>query len=96
MPETHIGRYSWTKGYCEITYHPLTSTGNEYVSFYWTGGTDNGNNPTLTPVPTQPIFPTETPTPTIPDNTITDVDSVVNKWEVIIGQANLHLEQEQQ
>ena len=32
------------KGYCEITYHPLTSTGNEYVSFYWTGGTDNGNN----------------------------------------------------
>lgn len=68
------------KGYCEITYHPLTSTGNEYVSFYWTGGTDNGNNPTLTPVPTQPIFPTETPTPTIPDNTITDVDSVVNKW----------------
>lgn len=68
-------------GSCKITYHPPTSTGDEYVSFYWTGGTDNGNNPNLTPVPTQPIFPIETPTPTTaPDEPITDIDAVINKW----------------
>lgn len=42
-------------GSCKITYHPPTSTGDEYVSFYWTGGTDNGNSPT-------------SPTPTLPPN----------------------------
>lgn len=69
-------------GSCKITYHPPTSTGDEYVSFYWTGGTDNGNNPNLTPVPTQPIFPIETPTPTtIPDAIATDRDSVLTNWK---------------
>lgn len=69
------------KGYCVITYHPPTSTKDEYVSFYWTGGVDNGNNPTLTPVPTQPIFPIETPTPTpVLDDIATDWDSTVNTW----------------
>ena len=53
------------EGSCKITDHPPTNTGDEYVSFYWTGGTDNGNNPDLTPVPTQPILPIETPTPTL-------------------------------
>lgn len=43
------------KGYCEITYHPATSTDDEYVSFYWTGGTDDGDNPDLTPAPTPSI-----------------------------------------
>ena len=37
-------RNSWTKGYCEITYHPPTSDAMEYVSFYWDWGTDNANN----------------------------------------------------
>lgn len=35
-------------GSCKITYRPPTSTGDEYVSFYWTGGKDNessGNKP---------------------------------------------------
>lgn len=43
------------KGYCEITYHPPANGEDEYVSFYWTEGTDNGNNPT-------------SPTPTLPPN----------------------------
>ena len=35
-------------GSCKIIYHPPTSTGDEYVSFYWTVGKDNessGNKP---------------------------------------------------
>ena len=74
-------------GSCKITYHPPTSTGDEYVSFYWTGGTDNGNNPALTPVPTSPPLLTLTPIPTQPgdntENNITDnVQKLVNKYGV--------------
>lgn len=45
-------------GYCEITYHPAAGSTGEYVSFYWTGGSDSGNSgnngnsdptPTVTP-----------------------------------------------
>ncbi|MFR3008074.1 MAG: hypothetical protein ACLTML_23735 [Blautia faecis] len=69
------------KGYCEITYHPQTSTGNEYVSFYWTRGTDNGNNPNFNSCTnTTDISYRNSNSYYSSDNTITDVDSVVNKW----------------
>ena len=50
------------KGYCVITYHPPTSTKDEYVSFYWNGGTNSGNSGSGGDN-TNPATPTLTPTP---------------------------------
>ena len=48
-------------GYCIVTYHPPMSGMDEYVSFYWEGGSDS-DSPTVTPIPDNPLNPTVTPT----------------------------------
>lgn len=48
-------------GFCVITYHPPTSGRDEYVSFYWEGGSAS-DDPTVTPIPDNPLNPTVTPT----------------------------------
>ena len=81
MPETHIGKvFLDQKDIVKLHIIHRQVQGMNMFHFIGLGERIMVIIRTLTPVPTQPIFPTETPTPTIPDNTITDVDSVVNKW----------------
>ena len=53
MPATRIGReFLDQKGIAKSHIMHRQVQAMEYVSFYWTGGTDNAsNNPTETPVP---------------------------------------------
>lgn len=65
-------------GYCEITYYPAAGSTGEYVSFYWTGGSDSGNSGT-TPDTSVDI----TPTPGSGNDEVTDTSSVINKYGYI-------------
>lgn len=59
-------------GFCVITYHPPTSGRDEYVSFYWEGGTSgDSDNPTVTP---DPGNPTVAPIPgNVPNEEIAEI-----------------------
>ena len=63
-------------GYCIVTYHPPTSGMDEYVSFYWEGGSAS-NNPAVTPDPG--LTPTPTPILTPGDISNEEIIEIVKK-----------------
>lgn len=70
-------------GYCIVTYHPPVSGRDEYVSFYWEGGSDGTD---VNPTP-DPSNPTITPDPSTPgdnnggnDSTNGDFSSIIKNY----------------